>query len=132
MRTDDATMGSKGQSDLNVPMDVEASMPSDIEADFEDDGLTDFEDNDPMDAEDDVENDVEVLEDDFNPNEDAKMSEDSDGGSGLSFHRPNNKKRKVLFHLLSSDEELEAPLTAGVGAVVKKAMRVTSSVSLFH
>ncbi|KAG1806709.1 uncharacterized protein HD556DRAFT_1303115 [Suillus plorans] len=130
MRTDDATMGSKGQSDLNVPMDVEASMPSDIEADFEDDGLTDFEDNDPMDAEDDVENDVEVLEDDFNPNEDAKMSEDSDSGSGLSFHRPNNKKRKVLFHLLSSDEELEAPLTAGVGAVVKKAMRVTSSTSV--
>ncbi|KAG1827930.1 hypothetical protein EV424DRAFT_1643064 [Suillus variegatus] len=130
MRTDDATMGSKGQSDLNVPMDMEASMPSDIEADFEDDGLTDFEDNDPMDAEDDVENDMEVLEDNFNPNEDAKMSEDSDGGSGLSLHYLNNKKRKVLFHLLSSDEELEAPLTAGVGAVVKKAMRVTSSTSV--
>ncbi|KAG1805293.1 hypothetical protein EV424DRAFT_1579442 [Suillus variegatus] len=123
-------MGSKGQSDLNVPMDMEASMPSDIEADFEDDGLTDFEDNDPMDAEDDVENDMEVLEDNFNPNEDAKMSEDSDGGSGLSFHYLNNKKHKVLFHLLSSDEELEAPLTAGVGAVVKKAMRVTSSTSV--
>ncbi|KAG2102288.1 uncharacterized protein F5147DRAFT_655119 [Suillus discolor] len=129
-RTDDATMGSKGQSDLNVPMDVEASTPSDIEADFEDDGPTDFKDNDPMDAEDDVENDVEVLEDDFNLNEDAKMSEDSDGGSDLSSHRPNNKKRKVLFHLLSSDEELEAPLTAAVGAVAKKAMQVTSSTSV--
>lgn len=125
-------------------MDMEASTPSDIEADFEDDadGPTDFKDNDPMDAEDDVENDVEDLEDDFNPNEDAKMSEDSDGGSDLSFHRPNNKKRKlasahtkphrVLVDLLSSDEELEAPLTAVVGAVAKKAMRVTSSVSLFH
>jgi 23S rRNA A2030 N6-methylase RlmJ len=117
-------MGSKGQSDLDVSMDVEASTPSDIEADFED--------NDAMDAEDDVENDVEVLEDDFNPNEDAKMSEDSDGGSDLSFHRPNNKKRKVLVDLLSSDEELEAPFTAVVGGVAKKAVRVTSSVSLFH
>ncbi|KAG1849691.1 hypothetical protein DFJ58DRAFT_729475 [Suillus subalutaceus] len=132
MRTEDATMGSKGQSDLDVPMDVEASTPSDIEADFEDDadGPTDFEDNDAMDAEDDVENVVEVLEDDFNPNEDAKMSEDSDGGSDLSFHRPNNKKRKVLVDLLSSDEELEAPFTAVVGGVTKKAVRVTSSTSV--
>jgi hypothetical protein len=127
-------MGSKGQSNLNVPMDMEASTPSDIEADFEDDadGPTDFEDNGAMDAEDDVENDVEVLEDDFNPNEDAKMSEDSDSGSDLSFHRPNNKKRKVLVDLLSSDEELEAPFTAVIGGVAKKAVRVTSSVSLFH
>ncbi|KAG1837254.1 hypothetical protein F4604DRAFT_1692382 [Suillus subluteus] len=139
-RTNDAIMGSKGQSDLNVPMDVEASMPSDIEADFEDDGPTYFKDNDLMDAEDDVENDVEVLEDGFNPNEDVKMSEDSDGGSDLSFPCPNNKKRKlasahtkphrVLVDLLSSDEELEALLTAVVGAVVKKAMRVTSSTSV--
>ncbi|KAG1864576.1 hypothetical protein C8R48DRAFT_773092 [Suillus tomentosus] len=129
-RTNDATMGSKGQSDLNVPMDMEASTPSDIEADFEDDSPTDFEDNDPMDAEDDMENDMEVLEDDFNLNEDMKMSKDSDGGSDLSSHRLNNKKRKVLFHLLSSDEELEAPLTAAVGAITKKAMQVTSSTSV--
>ncbi|KAG2040056.1 hypothetical protein BDR03DRAFT_980373 [Suillus americanus] len=125
-------MGSKGQSDLNVPMNMEASMPSDIEADFED--------NDPMDTEDDVENDMEVLEDNFNPNEDAKMSEDSDGGSDLSFPRLNNKKHKlasahtkpqrVLVDLLSSDEELEALLTAVVGVVAKKAMQVTSSTSV--
>ncbi|KAG2159112.1 uncharacterized protein EDB93DRAFT_1100137 [Suillus bovinus] len=139
-RTDDATMGSKGQSDLNVPMDAEASMPSDFEADFEDDGPTDFEDNDPMDAEDDVENDVGVLEDNFKLNKDVKMSEDSDGGSDLSFHHLNNKKCKlasvhtkphrVLFRLSSSDEEHEAPLTAVVGVVAKKAMRVTSLTSV--
>ncbi|KAG2049661.1 hypothetical protein BDR06DRAFT_975019 [Suillus hirtellus] len=123
-------MGSKGQSDLNVPMDMEASMPSDIEADFKDDSPTNFEDNDLMDAEDDMENDKEVLEDDFNLNEDMKMSKDSDSGSDLSSHHPNNKKHKVLFHLLSSDEELEAPLTAAVGAVTKKVMRVTSSTSV--
>ncbi|KAG1736227.1 hypothetical protein EDB19DRAFT_1830039 [Suillus lakei] len=81
-------MGSKGKSDLNVPMDVEASTPSDSE----DDGPQDFEGNDLMDAEDDVEDDVE---DNFYPNEDAKMSEDS-----------------------------------VVGAVMKKAMRSTSSVTV--
>ncbi|KAG2336374.1 hypothetical protein BDR05DRAFT_1005942 [Suillus weaverae] len=139
-RTDDATMGSKGKSDLNVQMDVEASTPSDIEADFEDVGPTDFEDNDPMDMEDDMENDVEVLEDKFNLNEDAKMSEDSDGGNDLLFHRPITKKRKlasvhtkphrVLVDLLSSSEELEVPLTGVVGVVVKKAMRLTSSTSV--
>ncbi|KAG2068100.1 hypothetical protein BDR04DRAFT_1158332 [Suillus decipiens] len=92
------------------------------------------------DVENDMENDVEVLEDDFNPNEGVKMSKDSDSGNYLSFHHPNYKKHKlasvhtkphrVLMDLLSSDEELEAPLTAVVGAVTKRAMWVTSSTSV--
>ncbi|KAG1729897.1 hypothetical protein EDB19DRAFT_1913139 [Suillus lakei] len=86
-RTDDVMMGSKGKSDLNVPMDVEDSTPSDSK----DDGPQDFEGNDLMDAEDDVEDDVE---DNFYPNKDAKMSEDSE--SDLSFHRLITKKHKLV------------------------------------
>lgn len=128
----------------DVPCAVGSSKEKSIEStinaltDIEVDTLSDMEGDNAMDE------DAYLTEmDDSHKDEDVKMSEDSDSTSFASFHGLAYRKRKLAETkqrstalLDSSDEDAvvcDTPLTGPVGATnkMKKAVRLTSSVSLF-
>jgi len=128
-------VGSKGKSvetDLDAPMDAEVAASSDMEGDLED--------GNPTDVEGDLEDDNPMnVKDDLLQGEDANIP-DSDSSGDLLSYRP-IKKRKlvpakphntVLVDELSSSEEFNALPIHVIEEIAKRAVRLTSSVSLIY
>jgi hypothetical protein len=140
-------VGSKGKSvetDLDAPMDAEVAASSYMEGDLEDDNPMDvegdLEDGNPTDVEGDLEDDNPMnVKDDLLQGEDANIP-DSDSSGDLLSYRP-IKKRKlvpakphntVLVDELSSSEEFNALPIHVIEEIAKRAVRLTSSVSLIY
>jgi hypothetical protein len=140
-------VGSKGKSvetDLDAPMDVEVAASSDMEGDLEDDNPMDvegdLEDGNPTDVEGDLEDDNPMnVKDDLLQGEDANMPDSDSSGDLLSYHPikkcklvPAKPHNTVLVDELSSSEESNALPIHIIEEITKRAVRLTSSVSLIY